>query len=188
MLIDKVTVPEGRSGAWSVERFKTEAAGALYFALKGRPIPVGETFTRLACGDCTVMSDTPAEMLDHRIAVLRGKGSCLINGLGLGMVLGALLKRPEVTDITVVELSEDVINLVAGHYRDPRVQIVHASAFDYVPPRGKRYGMVWHDIWATISSENLPEMHRLHRKYARRADWQGSWARVECEQQRRRFG
>lgn len=44
--------------------------------------------------------------------------------------------------------------------------------------------MVWHDVWDYIDANNLTQMHALHRKYGRRADWQGSWCRDQCERQR----
>ena len=132
-----------------------------------------------------VMSDTPAERRDHVEFVVRAKGHVLINGLGLGMCLAAVLARPEVVRATVVEADPDVVALVGPHYAgDPRVEIVRADAYEYRPPKGVRYGAVWHDIWDTITSENLPGMTRLHRKYGRRAEWQGSWARWLCENPR----
>ena len=126
------------------------------------------------------MSDTPAEMRDHSYAVRMAKGSCLINGLGIGLVLKNILLKSEVTDVTVVEISQELIDIVAPHYQDERAVFICASAFDYKPPKGKRYQMVWHDIWDDICADNLPEMTRLHRKYGRRADWQNSWCKAEC--------
>lgn len=179
-MLEKVEIPEASKGAWRVEKFKVDR-NDLHSMLRGRGVPVGQEFTRLMRGDVVVMSDTPAEMRDHFAPVHRAKGSCLINGLGIGMVLKAVLKKPEVTDVTVVELSQDVIDMVAPHYADERVTIVCADALTFQPPKGKRYQMVWHDIWDYICGDNLPQMHALHRKYGRRADWQGSWCRAMCE-------
>ena len=184
MLLEKVQIPEAVRGAWRVERFKTDELGSFMYAMKGRDMPANEEFTRLMRGGTLVMSDTPAEMRDHYSAVLKARGSCLVNGLGIGMLLKAILKKPEVSDVTVVELSQEVLDMVSPHYQDPRVAFVHADAMAYKPPPGKRYQMVWHDIWDYICAENLPQMHALHRKYGRRADWQGSWCRYECERGR----
>jgi spermidine synthase len=179
-LIEKVRLPEAARGQWRIEHFKTDSTD--WGSLKmGRSVPVGETFTRLMRGNTLVMSDTPAEMRDHMAPVVKAHGSCLINGLGIGMVLGAVLKRDVVTDVTVVEVSQDVIDMVSPHYSDPRVTFVCADAMTYSPPRGKRYGMVWHDIWDNICADNLEQMKALHRKYGRRSEWQGSWCRYECE-------
>lgn len=189
-LIEKVSVPEGRSGAWSVERFTVNPDQSRFDAIRAltrgsrRYVRPG-TYTRLMRGAQVVMSDTPDEMSDHIEPVRRATGSVLINGLGLGMVLNAVLKA-SITDVTVVEKSEDVIRLVAQHYTtDPRVTIVCADALEFQPPKGKRYDVVWHDIWDNICSDNLDEMITLHRKYGRRAAWQGSWCRAECESARR---
>jgi hypothetical protein len=182
-MLEKVQLPPGERGRWRVEQFETDRPcfGSMF---SGRPVPVGQRFTRLMRGNTLVMSDTPAEMRDHYEPVHKARGSCLINGLGIGMVLKAVLNKPSVTDVTVVELSQDVIDLVAPHYQDPRVTVVCSDAMTYQPPRGKRYQMVWHDIWDDICADNLPQMHALHRKYGRRADWQGSWCRYQCERGR----
>lgn len=182
--IPAVTIPEGSLGDWSIQRFevKEDSPGRINFNRPSRSIKPG-VYTRLRHKERgVVMSDTPAERRDHSYFVSRAQGHVLINGLGIGMCLGAVLRKPGVTKATVVEVDPDVIALVGPHYAyDPRVEIVNASAFDYKPPKGVRYGAVWHDIWDEITSENLPEMTRLHRKYGRRTDWQGSWARYECE-------
>lgn len=186
-MIPSVSVPEGKSGKWSIEKFtigqeERLSIFNLRLAMHGRSIPPG-TYTRLLCeGRGVIMSDTPAERRDHYSFVRAARGHVLINGLGIGMCLNAALAKPEVTKATVVELDEDVIRLVAPHYlSDPRVEIVHADAYEYAPPKGIRYGAVWHDIWDSICADNLEDMKKLHRKYGRRADWQGSWARDICE-------
>lgn len=183
MLLEKVDLPEGESGDWRVEKFMVDRVD-IRGLLHGRHVPKGR-YTRLMRGTTVVMSDTPAEMREHYSAFRFARGHCLINGLGLGMLLRNILRKDEVRSVTVIEQSKDVLKLVSPHYQDERVEFVHASAFDYKPPRGKRYEMVWHDIWDSICGDNLPAMHELHRKYGCRADWQGSWARPECEQANR---
>lgn len=188
-MITAVSVPEGVSGAWRVERFeigKEDAAFAL-FSYGGRA-PRPGTYTRLMRGGTVVMSDTPAEMHDHYAPVRAATGEVLINGLGLGMVVQACLEKHSVARVTVVELSEDVISLVAPHYQQRyggRFRVIHASAFDYKPDL-PAYGAVWHDIWDDLCEDNLPEMTRLKRKYARRADWQGCWSEHEVRAHKRR--
>jgi hypothetical protein len=167
----KVAVPEGRRGQWSVERFRSKTKRFGWG-------PSARTFTRLVHADRgIIMSDTPYEMRDHREAALRAHGSCLINGLGLGMILAAVLRKPDVTDVTVVEAEADVIALVGPTYdSDPRLTMVHADAFAYHPPPGRRYAWVFHDVWDRISAKNLASMAALLRKFEPIADWQGCWA------------
>mgnify|MGYP001566944409 CR=1 FL=1 len=123
------------------------------------------------------MSDTPAEAHEHHRFYHMARGRVLINGLGLGFALAAILRKPEVEHVTVVERSPDVISLVAPTYAtDPRVTITRADAMTWRPPSGTRYGAVWHDIWTTICDDNKPEMTRLRRAYGRRTAWQGCWS------------
>lgn len=189
-MIEQVTVPEGSRGPWTVERFTVTEAAAKHEAMRaifsgGRGCMRAGTYTALKhARRGTVMSDTHDEMRDHSAPVRMARGHVLINGLGIGVVLGAVLKKPEVTRVTVVELDPDVIALVGPHYACDRLEIVNASAFDYQPPKGIRYGAVWHDIWDAICGDNLAEMTKLKRKYGRRADWQGCWAEYQCKRGR----
>lgn len=182
-MLQKVTVPEGKKGRWEVSRFEIpeRSIEAMRLAWSGRPVTPG-IYTKLTRGGSLVMSDTPAEMDDHRAFIRRARGHVLINGLGLGMCVQAVLGKPSVERVTVVEIDQDVIDLVGPHYTtDSRVGIVCCSAFDYQPPKGIRYEAIWHDIWDNICGDNLPDMKRLHRKYGRRCAWQASWCRRECE-------
>lgn len=174
--IVKVTLPEMEKGAWKIDRFTVDRID-FSSLLNGREVPLGQTFTRLTRKGVLVMSDTPAECRDHWEPIYYAKGSCLINGLGLGMLLKNVLLKKEVTEVTVVEISQDLIDLVAPFYKDSRVTIVCSDAFAYQPPKGKHYQMVWHDIWDEMCEDNLSEMAKLHRKYGRRTDWQGSWGK-----------
>jgi len=186
----KVNVPPGKSGVWSIEHFNVseeqaslERMRSLFSSDHGRGVPAGK-YTALRYNGFLIMSDTPDEMRDHLIAIDNATGNVLINGLGLGMVLKACLEKDLVTHVTVIEKSLDVLQLVSEHYRGKygeRVTFICADAFEYKPPANTHYDMVWHDIWPEISSENLPGMHKLHRKYGRRTDWQGSWCRGLCE-------
>jgi len=197
----QVDVPEGESGNWKISRFTaTEADIALFnmrAATRGGRFMRPGTYTQLTrrdggvFGDVIVMSDTPAELGDHWQLMRHARnGHVLVNGLGIGVVVQAVLDEPAIEHLTVVEKSEDVIALVAAHWKKrygDRLTVIRADALDWVPPKGQKYQAVWHDIWDNITADNLATMHRLHRKYGRRCEWQGSWCRRECEQAKRRF-
>lgn len=178
-----VNVPPGQIGDWRVNKFVVEANDALaaYYGLFGRPVPPG-VYTRLLYKHDVIMSDTPAEIADHMEVISKAAGRVLLNGLGLGVVLQAILEKSEVSHVDVVEISSEVVQLVSPHYPDPRVTIHHADAFTIQWPNNTRWDIVWHDIWPTISSDNLPEMTRLHKKYAGRCGWQGSWLKESIRQ------
>ena len=192
----KAHVPVGQSGEWNIERFTVSAEDAKFDELRaavqgmqGRPyIPVkpGE-YTKLKRGCKLVMSDTPAEVVSLRTLYNIAEGDVLINGLGLGIAPHALSKKPEITSITVIEISPDVIRLVAPYLGD-KVKVILGDAFSWKPPKGVVYGAVWHDIWDNITSDNLLEMTKLRRKYARRCKWQGCWAYSDCLRVKRCWG
>lgn len=181
----KVNIPTGEKGLWRVERFiVTEDHAAFSSSYRGRFTPAGE-YTRLMRGKTVVMSDTPNEIDDIREPIRRASGNVLVNGLGLGVLVNAILTKPTVSRVTVIEISEDVIQLVGAHYQKQygeRLHIVNADALKYKPTNGDYYSVAWHDIWDNICADNLPQMKTLHRKYGRICDWQDSWCReyIRC--------
>lgn len=187
-LIPGVIVPEGRCGDWAVERFTVSEQDValenmrLAFRGQGRRHIYPGTYTRLMYRSALVMSDTRAEKLDHLEAVRQARGEVLLNGLGLGMVLQAMLNKEEVSHATVIEKAEEVIRLCGTHHvgqYGKRATIIHADALVWRCPRGKHYDVVWHDIWGNVCGDNYEAMKTLHRRYGRRCDWQGSWCRAE---------
>lgn len=187
----EINVPDGKSGDWEIKTRVVEAPDVLQKARAairhyGRIVPAG-IYKILYRNGNVIMSNTPDEIRDFSYFIYRAKGRVLINGLGLGVVLKALIDKPEVTHITVIEKSEDVLNLVAPTYKDnPKVDIVYGDAFTFTPPKGIRYDAVWHDIWDEISSDNLKGMAQLHRKYCKTTDFQDSWAKSLCQDMKRK--
>lgn len=182
-------VPDGTKGPWAIETFEVSEQDAMFFNLRARGhghISPG-SYKRLKRGRTVVMSNTPMEIRTNREAARAATGRVLINGLGLGVLLRAILKKPDVTYVRVIEVSQDVIDLVAPHFNDPRLEIVCADAMEYRPPKGERFNYVWHDIWNDICSDNLEQMATLARRYGRRTDQQGFWAKDICLEQRRRW-
>ena len=186
----RVDVPEGQSGNWSVNKFTVAERDwmALQYALHGRPVPAG-TYTRLLQKGAynPVMSDTPAELNDHLQFLYQAEGKVLVNGLGLGLVVKGLLLNPKIVHIDVVEISSDVISLVWPTYAsEPLVHLYQADAFSMTWPQDAQWDFAWHDIWSDICTDNLPEITKLKRKYARRVGWQGAWCEGLLRRMKRR--
>jgi len=188
----EVTVPDGRSGDWTVETFEVGGPEMDAFNLRamihpgGRMIEAG-TYKKLCYKGKIIMSNTPAEIQDHLSFIYKAQGNILINGLGLGMALKAILEKPEVKSVTIIEKSQDVIKLVAPTYnKDPRVTIHWADAYEWKPPVMASYDYVWHDIWDDLCIDNLLQMAKLHRKYGKKTKWQGSWGKELCQEYKRR--
>lgn len=191
-MIPLVDVPEGQSGDWRVERFEVSnepSVALLSLAMSGRSFRPGR-YTKLTYRGSVIMSDTPAEQRDHSIIVHKATGSVLITGLGLGLVANACLEA-RADRITIIEKSSDVIRLVGPHWKSKwgdRIEIIEDDALTWAIPRDAKWNAAWHDIWPSICSDNLPEMHRLHRRFGRHVSgYHGSWCRYECERAKRRY-
>jgi hypothetical protein len=80
------------------------------------------------------MSVAPMELESQSHHVLAAKGRVLVGGLGLGAILWALLEKPEVEHITVIERDPQVINIMREVWRrDPRWK-------KHLVPSGAPYG------------------------------------------------
>jgi len=121
----KSDLPEARSGEWVIERFEVPQPAFTDPGWDTRPdwikSPPG-TYTRLRRDNEVFMTDLRDEwwtQLEFIEEACRRGGNLLITGLGLGLVVEEImgkagserLARGEI--ITVLELSEDVIRLVA---------------------------------------------------------------------------
>lgn len=150
-----------------------------------------------------VMSDTPAEVQGHDEVIQNATGRVLITGLGLGVVVSALLAKPEVEHITVVEIDRDVIGLTGHYYSNhPKVTLVNDDALEFartyksntgwVSP-DRRFDFAWHDIWTHISYRNLDDSlaehgisyDKMFDAYTLIAKRQGAWAWAEATEQGR---
>jgi len=132
------------------------------------------------------MTDLYDEWYTQKVAVdqaLSRGGRVLISGLGLGLIVESILRPPGATveRITLLELSPEVIELVAPHLLErypERLEIVAADVFTWRPPEGARYSVVWHDVWPNPQApETLPEMSALEGRYRPICDWHGCWPR-----------
>lgn len=143
------------------------------------------TFAQLFISGSLVMSDTEHERQSNW-GVLRESyfGDILIAGLGLGMVLLPILARENVTSVTVIELSQDTVDLVVPHIKAAagkdadKLTVIQGDIFEWKPPRGARYHTIYFDIWGDICQDNLPAMRKLHQKFRRRklkGGWMSSW-------------
>lgn len=194
-----VTTPDGRCGPWSIETFEVDSLTADYFNLRVQSKGAGP-YHRVTPGMYkrlrhesrgVVMSNTPMEVLTNLEFINAAKGNVLINGLGLGMVLIAIIGKPSISKITVVEIDKDVISLTAPHFREHigsgRLTIVHSDCFNYRPPKGAKYDVIWHDIWDDITDENLFEMRTLRKLYYKVAKRQLFWAEADCRKMRNMY-
>jgi hypothetical protein len=184
----KVNVPDGTRGNWKVERFTVADNDVAMANLRSirdgvpqRIVPPGE-YTRLVHDYDVIMSDTPAEAYEHMRGYKNAKGTVLIAGLGLGLLLRAILTKDGIKRVVVVEKSLDVISLVAPTINDPRVKIVHGDIFTWCPSarRGEpaRYDYAWYDIWpAALDRDTVGEAWTLIARFKSVIKVQDFWSR-----------
>ena len=122
-------------------------------------------YVRLTVGGELVMSDTPMERYTNKEFLSKANGRVLIAGLGLGMIIENLKHNRDVKSITVVEKSQDVIDLISPKITVPNVKYICADIFDWIPPVKEKYDTIYFDIWANISESNLKDMQILHNKF-----------------------
>jgi hypothetical protein len=186
----RVDIPEGQNGPWRIEKFEVTLLDADIFNLRAmfsgmshRTVRPG-IYTRLSLDGLffPMMSDTPAELRDHWWPENYGQGNVLVTGLGLGCITQGLLTKPDVTKVTVIEISQDLIDLVAPHYfakfGTDRLEIICHDAYTWVPPvENKRamYDLAWHDIWPEICSDNWENYKKIKRHYRLWVKQQSCW-------------
>jgi len=112
------------------------------------------------------MSDTPMEQRTNTEFVEKAHGDVLIAGLGMGMVLHAILNKKEVSSVTVLELELDLIKLIEPYVKHPKLKIIHADAYEWCKtPKKIKFNCVWLDIWPFICVDYYFEMVELEKSY-----------------------
>jgi spermidine synthase len=188
-------LPEAERGLARVRHLTLEgqaARQANYVAGEYIPTTPGAyalLFIKSESGSSTcMMSDLSYERSTCLEVLARAHGDVLIAGLGLGMILHPILEKPEVERVTVVEKFPDVIALISPTLpTTTKLAVVAGDIFEWTPPPGARYDVIWFDIWPDIDLARLAEMAELHRRFAPylRAEnpgcWMESWHRKESE-------
>ena len=204
-------VPEGRRGHVAVEHFEVSESASRLTALRGGRgyVPPGK-YAALRLGTDwqreTLMSDTPYERRTNTKVVQHATGRVLIAGYGLGMILTAVLKKPDVQQVVVVEKDADVLALVdpairthVGARAEKKLIVLQDDIFiarQRFGGRGQlggRFDCIYFDIWGDVSTDALAEMTALTRTYRalKRSKesfmdcWDREWLRYRREQERR---
>ena len=72
----------------------------------------------------------------------------LIGGLGIGMVNEFLINAPNINSVTIIENSQDVIDLVWPHCaKDNRFTLIKADMETWTPPANSHWDVIWLDTW-----------------------------------------
>lgn len=154
---------EEKIGDYKIEKFSISENNFLAM-IQG--VPIGNYVRLKYCGEI-VMSNTPMEIRTNIPIMCNGYGDILIVGLGIGCILGCLDSNDKVNSVTVLERSEEVIQLnhLEGRFSD-KVKVIHADAWEWKRKRNDlKYDCIWLDIWNYINKDVYEEMKTLKAKY-----------------------
>jgi len=170
-------IPEGQIGVAKIQHRTPSGLDVVRARIHGEYLEE-RTLATLFVNGRMMMSDGPEEHRSNYRVVNKSKGSVLIAGLGIGMILDAILKKPEVSAVTVIEKYQDVIDLVSPFLKHSKLTIECADIFEWKPAKGWKFDTVYFDIWPDICVDNLEEISKLHQRfkfYKAKGGWMGSW-------------
>lgn len=105
-------------------------------------------YTNLFIGDQRWMTSNVGSTWDNVSRITPNcTGDVLIAGLGLGAQILLLQDREDVTSITVVEKTADVIDLVAPKFTNIKVSFIHGDIFNFENISNRRFDSVIFDIF-----------------------------------------
>lgn len=151
-------------------------------------------YMRLSVDGELVMSDTNMEKISNYEFIKNANGRVFIAGLGIGLILHNLrekVTKGEITEIVIMEISQDVIDLVSPYYKDLPIKYVRANVLEYKPTKKDIFDTIYFDIWPSISTENLEEIRLLHNRWKFRRNknnpnsWMNSWMKEHLQSIRR---
>lgn len=130
-----------------------------------------------------VMSDTPMELETNAEFISAARGSVMIGGLGLGLVLLAIQKKPEVTRILVVEKEQELIERISRQLPlNSKVEVVQGDILSFETK--EKFDTLYFDIWNNICGDNWNDMKKLHARYRKNkapGAWMDSWRSKHCK-------
>ncbi len=149
---------------WTVKRFELNGAAGYFSAFNDS----GDGIALLK-GSVPWMSVTPLEIESHFMAQHSAKGHVVIAGLGLGMITMSLLRKARVDKVTVLEISQDLIDsfgsILIGKSKDlyeeslnnGRLEIIQCDCesplSNEVLSKVKGCDYAWIDTWERLGDE-----------------------------------
>lgn len=104
---------------------------------------------------------TPLEIQASYFAIRMAKGKVGVVGLGLGYVIEEMAKKPEVEEIVVYEISQEVIDLYYNNFpENPKIKVVGCNAFE---AESRKFDFFYADIYEyKITSQIVEDYKRFN--------------------------
>lgn len=144
----------------SIDGLKGKIQGYLYSKEDNLDIRILE----LHAPEHVWMRLTPLEIQASYFAIKMARGKVGVVGLGLGYAVEEMAKKPEVEEITVYEISQEVIDLYYSNFpKNPKINIVCCNAYE---AERKEFDFFYADIYEyKITSqivEDYKKFNELH--------------------------
>lgn len=185
-IFGKVNIPVGSVGGARVERFTVTNTHSDPHSYANIPTPLGEYIRLLT--DQEWVSTAPSDIIPQEIAYHHAHGHFLTVGLGLGAILPAILAKPEVESVTVLERDADVIALIGPHYTHPKLTIIQGDGTFWQPQKGQVFNVIWLDFLQPVGPETLWLLDAAVAHYSQWLDkddpeaWCEHWLRLEARE------
>lgn len=175
----QVNIPAGVSGNFEVAHYTDQTEDRqwqIYLQLKNES---HSNYCVLIKNNCPmpIMQDSEGEYREHQWLWDNATGDVFIGGLGIGMVNEFLINAPNITSVTIVENSQDVIDLVWPYCaKDNRFTLIKADIETWTPPANSHWNIMWFDTWCgdNILSWNGYK-NAMTNKYSQYCDSIGFW-------------
>lgn len=165
-----------RQGAWRLTRqsyapYQVFPCGNTVLLPDGRTLPrlgyfeTAFSYPALLENGREWMTVTPNEIETMADDIAAAHGRMAVLGLGLGYFAFMASNKPEVTGITVVERSADVIALFRQRLlplfpHGDKITLVRADAFEFIESTKASYDFIYADLWHDVA-DGLPLYLRL---------------------------
>jgi len=161
-----VNIPEGTSGDFEIAHYTNETTDKqwqMYLVSKNESYPNYCVLTTTTC-PMPIMQDSEGEYREHQWLWDNATGDVFIGGLGIGLCNAGLISNPNITSITIIEKSQDVIDLVWPHcLKDNRFNLIHADIETWTPPQDSQWDIMWFDTWCSDNTLSSQEYETLMR-------------------------
>ena len=117
-----------------------------------------------------IMSSNLFERLTNQNFIDTAKGDVIIFGLGLGLIIFPLLEDDEVTSITVIDKSVDIIDnigpIIKKYDVNDKLTIINGDVFTYYQQlNDAKFDVAYFDYWNIVDSTIYNDMETLKELY-----------------------
>jgi spermidine synthase len=126
--------------------------------------------TKIQGKEQCVMASHLFERLTNQNFIDNAKGDIIIFGLGLGLVIFPLLNDSEITSITVVDNSIDIIDnigpIIKSYDINNKLTLINGDAFTYYQQLNEaKFDVMYFDYWNYVDETIQNDMYTLKELY-----------------------